>query len=239
MKLAVWSGPRNISTAMMYAFGSRADFAAVDEPFYAAYLALTGLRHPMRDEILAAQSQDVAEVIAELTGPVPDAKMHAYHKHMAQHMLPEVPRDWFTGMRHVFLIRHPARVLPSFAAKYDQTTLADIGIVQQGELYDQLESEGHTPVVVDSVDIRADPEGMLRALCEEVGLEWDPAMLTWPAGAKPFDGVWADVWYGAVHRSTGFAGPEGRVPVLEGALAEMAEAALPTYEKLAARRLKA
>lgn len=238
MKLAVWSGPRNISTAMMYAFGNRADFAAVDEPFYAAYLRLTGLEHPMRNEIMAAQSQDVDEVIAGLTGPVPGGALHVYHKHMAQHMLPEIPRDWFSGMRHVFLIRHPARVVPSFAAKYDQTTLADVGFVQQAELYDQLVAEGHAPVVVDSVDIRADPDGLLRALCDAVGLEWDPAMLSWPEGPKQYDGVWADVWYGAVHGSTGFAGPEGELPVLSGDLAAMAEAALPSYEKLAAVRLR-
>ncbi|MBV7411002.1 HAD family hydrolase [Maritimibacter sp. DP1N21-5] len=235
MKIACWSGPRNISTAMMYAFANRADFGAVDEPFYAAYLARTGLAHPMRDEILASQSQDLAEVIRQLTGP--DERVHVYHKHMAQHMLPEIPRDWFGGMRHLFLIRHPARVVDSFSAKYDAVGLGDIGFVQQAELFDQLVAEGHAPVVVDSLDVRAAPELMLRAICAALGLAWDPAMLSWPAGPKPVDGVWAAHWYGVVHASTGFAGPEGPRPHLEEWKAALAEEALPFYERLRDRRL--
>lgn len=237
MKIACWSGPRNISTAMMYAFGNRADFSAVDEPFYAAYLKITGRQHPMGDQILAAQPQDPAQVIAALTGP--DATPHVYHKHMAQHMIADVSRDWFGDMRHVFLIRHPARVVASFSAKYDNPELSEIGFVQQAELYEQLLTEGHSPVVIDSVDIRADPEAMLRALCDRLGLEWDPAMLGWEAGPKPHDGIWAAHWYNAVHGSTGFAGAEGPLPQLEGDLAALAEAALPSYQLLQAVRLRA
>ena len=236
MKIACWSGPRNISTAMMYAFGNREDFCAVDEPFYAAYLALTGRVHPMQAEILAAQPQDPGEVIATLTAA--DATPHAYHKHMAQHMIPQIPRDWFGDMRHVFLIRHPARVVASFSAKYDNPELSEIGFVQQAELFEQVLMEGHDPVVIDSHDIRADPEGMLRALCDRLGLAWDPAMLSWEAGPKPHDGVWAAHWYNAVHSSTGFAGAEGELPALTGEMATLAEAALPAYQALAACRLR-
>lgn len=238
MKIACWSGPRNISTAMMYAFANRADCAAVDEPFYAAYLALTGLEHPMRAEIMASQPQDPAEVIAELTGENPGGLPHVYHKHMAQHMLPEIPRDWFGGMKHILLIRHPARVVASFSAKYENPVLADIGFVQQAELHRQLLAEGLDPVVVDSADIRADPEGMLRQLCARIGLDWDPALLSWPAGPKPEDGVWAAHWYGAVHQSTGFAGVEGPMPELEGAAKALAEAAQPSYEELVDLRIR-
>lgn len=237
MKIACWSGPRNISTAMMYAFGNRADCSAVDEPFYAAYLALTGREHPMGDQILASQPQDPAEVVAAIKGP--DATPHIYHKHMAQHMIPEVPRHWFADMKHVFLIRHPARVVASFSAKYDNPELSEIGFVQQAELYEQLLTEGHSPVVIDSVDIRADPEGMLRALCDRLDLDWDPAMLSWEAGPKPHDGVWAAHWYNAVHGSTGFAGAEGEMPELEGEMKALAEAALPSYALLQAVRLRA
>ncbi|SMC56300.1 sulfotransferase family protein [Primorskyibacter flagellatus] len=232
MKLAMWSGPRNLSTAMMYAFGNRSDFAAVDEPFYAAYLAQTGLAHPMREDIIASQSTDPANVVHGLLGPNPDNAPHVYHKQMAQHMIEGVPRDWLGKVANVFLIRHPARVVASFAAKYENPTLDDIGFVQQADLFDEITAIGHKPLVLDSADIRDNPEGMLRKLCAELGLSFDPAMLEWPAGTKPFDGVWAPVWYGAVHESVGFAGPEGPLPEVTDSLAALVEAALPAYEKM-------
>ena len=138
MRIAMWSGPRNLSTAMMYSFGARSDFAVVDEPFYAAYLTLTGLQHPMRDEIIASQPIDPKAVVDQLLGSIPAQKPHFYQKHMAQHMIDGVPRDWVAQMTNVFLIRHPARVAASFSAKYDNPTLADIGFAQQLELYEQL-----------------------------------------------------------------------------------------------------
>ncbi|MHA6346967.1 sulfotransferase-like domain-containing protein [Roseivivax sp. CAU 1761] len=237
MRVAMWSGPRNLSTALMYAFANRADFHAVDEPFYAAYLARTGLAHPMREAILAAQDQDPEAVVAQLLGPVPGGRPHVYHKHMAQHMIPGLPRGWIAECVNVFLIRHPARVVASFAAKYENPRLEDIGFVQQAELHDGLVAAGARPVVIDSAAIRRDPETMLRRLCAAIGLPFDPAMLAWPAGPKPADGVWAPVWYRAVHASTGFAGPEGPLPELDGAAARLAAAALPAYEALRARAL--
>ncbi len=234
MHIAMWSGPRNLSTAMMYAFAARGDCAVVDEPFYAAYLAKTGLDHPMRDEILVAQPQDPTAVVERLLGPVPAQKRHFYQKHMAQHMIPGIPRDWVLDVVNVFLIRHPARVAASFSAKYDNPTLADIGFVQQVELYEQLVAEGLSPVVIDSADIRRDPSTMLQRLCAAIGLDWTPAMLTWPRGGHPDDGVWAAHWYGAVHDSTGFAPAEGPPPALDGPRATLAEAAMPAYERLRA-----
>jgi len=237
MRIAMWSGPRNLSTAMMYAFGARPDFAVVDEPFYAAYLARTGLDHPMREQILAAQPTDPEQVIPAMLGPVPGGKPHFYHKHMTQHMLPGIHRDWLAQVVNVFLIRHPARVVASFSAKYDNPTLADIGFLQQAELFDQVAAAGAIPVVIDSADIRRDPESMLRKLCAAVGLAFDPAMLSWPAGGHASDGVWAPHWYGAVHASTGFAPAEGPLPDLPSERAALAEQALPAYEKLAAVKL--
>lgn len=233
----MWSGPRNLSTAMMYSFGARPDFAVVDEPFYAAYLDRTGLYHPMRDAVLASQPVDPAKVAATLTGPVPDNKQHFYQKHMTQHMIAGIPRDWFAHVCHVFLIRHPARVVASFGAKYDNPTLADIGFTQQTEIFDELTAQGITPVVIDSADIRRDPRAMLARLCAALDLSFDPAMLSWPAGGHPSDGVWAPHWYGAVHASTGFAPAEGPPPDLSGAAGDLVTQALPHYRRLEALKL--
>ncbi|MEN8893287.1 HAD family hydrolase [Planktotalea arctica] len=235
MRIAMWSGPRNLSTALMYSFANRMDMSAVDEPFYAAYLNETGLDHPMRKEVILSQNVDPKLVVSALFEA--DTAVHSYQKHMTQHMLPCVLRDWMREVTNVFLIRHPARVLASFANKYDGLTLADIGFVQQLELFDQVCAFGQVPVVIDSDDIRANPERALRALCHAIGLEWDPEMLSWPAGPKPFDGVWASHWYDAVHRSTGFADTEGELPVLSGELQVINEKALPIYERLAAHKL--
>ncbi|MDM7968142.1 MAG: HAD family hydrolase [Paracoccaceae bacterium] len=237
MRIAMWSGPRNLSTAMMYAFGARPDFAVVDEPFYAAYLARTGLDHPMRDQIIESQPTDPNTVAATLTGPVPGGKPHFYQKHMTQHMIPGVPRNWFGQVRHVFLIRHPARVVASFGAKYDNPTLADIGFTQQTEIFDELTAQGIVPLVIDSADIRRDPRGMLARLCAALDLPFDPAMLSWPKGGHPSDGVWAPHWYGAVHASTGFAPAEGPPPTLTGAAGDLVAQALPHYHRLEGLKL--
>lgn len=231
MKIAMWSGPRNLSTAMMYAFGNRADFAAWDEPFYAAYLSETGIDHPMRDEIIATHDADAHSVAARCAGPVPDGKAHWYMKHMALHMIDGFPLDWANDCVNVHLIRHPARVIASYAAKRENPTLEDIGYVQHAELFRRFPGP-----VVDSADIRRDPKGMLGKLCAEIGLDFDPAMLAWQAGSRAFDGVWAAHWYGAVHQSTGFAGSEGDLPVLEGDLAELSTTAMQPFREM--ERLK-
>lgn len=232
MRIAMWSGPRNLSTAMMYSFAARGDCAVVDEPFYAAYLARTGLAHPMRDEILAAQSQDPTEVARGLVGSNPAGKPHFYQKHMCQHMIADIPRDWIGEVANVFLIRHPARVVASFGAKFERPTLSDIGFTQQAELFDHVTTLGQTPIVIDSADIRRDPATMLERLCAALGLDWTPAMLSWPAGGHADDGVWAAHWYGAVHHSTGFAAAEGDLPALNPAQQLLCDQAMPAYEKL-------
>lgn len=237
MRVAMWSGPRNLSTAMMYAFGNRGDCAVVDEPFYAAYLALTGLQHPMREEILESQSQEAIEVAQVLVGPVPAAKPYFYQKHMTQHMIDGVPRDWMRQVTNVFLIRHPARVIASYAAKRENPTLDDIGFRQQAELFDLCRSWGQDPVVVDSHDIRDDPAAKLEQLCDRLGLPFSPKMLRWPPGGHPNDGVWAPVWYGAVWNSSGFAGREGPLPEVPEHLRPVLEAAMPYYETMKAQKI--
>ena len=233
MKIAMWSGPRNLSTAMMYAFGNRSDFAVWDEPFYAAYLSRSGIDHPMGDIVITSHESDPRKVADLCAGPVPGGKAHWYMKHMPFHMLPGFPLDWAGGCVNVHLIRHPARVIASYAAKRENPTLDDIGYPQQAELFTRFPGP-----IIDSDDIRRDPEGMLKQLCAEIGLPFDPAMLSWSAGPRHFDGVWAPHWYGAVHQSTGFAPAEGDLPLLEPDMAALADAALPFYRDLAARRIQ-
>lgn len=231
MRIAMWSGPRNLSTAMMYSFGARDDFVIMDEPFYAVYLAKSGADHPMRAEILNAHETDPDKVdLTCRSGGSP----HLYMKHMPHHMLDGFPLGWAEGCIHIHLIRHPARVIASYAAKREEVTLEDIGFVQQDALHERLEG-----LVIDSTDVRANPEGMLRRLCSAIELPFDPAMLNWTPGPRPEDGVWARHWYGAVHRSSGFAGAEGALPALEGRAAELCDAAMPLYEKMRARAIRA
>ena len=239
MNIAMWSGPRNLSTAMMYSFGARDDCAVWDEPFYAAYLAISGLEHPMGKETMAAGETDPLKVSERCKAPHASGAPLFYQKHMTHHMLPEMPRDWFGSVRHVFLVRHPARVLASYAKKRANPTLDDIGFRQQAEIYAELTADGHRPIVIDSYDIRQSPEKMLRQLCTELDISYDPKMISWPAGGHPDDGAWAPHWYGAVHASTGFAGAEGDLPILPASLQSVHDAALPFYETMKAKALSA
>ena len=230
--IAMWSGPRNLSTAMMRSFSSRSDCRVVDEPFYAAYLKATGLQHPMRDAVIASQPTDPAEVVsrcleAPKTGIV-------YQKHMTQHMIDGFDTAWMAQVTNVFLIRAPERVLASYAAKAEQVTAGDIGFTRQRELFDEVHAAaGETPVVIDAADIRGNPGRMLEQLCAAIGIAYDPAMLSWPQGPHEADGVWAAHWYDAVWRSTGFAPPEAGDPAaLPPSLAAIAEEVRPHYEHL-------
>lgn len=223
MKIAMWSGPRNLSTAMMYAFGNRADFRVWDEPFYAPYLKVAGIDHPMREDVLAAYDTEpraVSNRISDLSGNV-------FLKLMSFHMCPGFSFDWATDCVHAHLIRHPARVVASYLAKREKPTLLDIGFERQVELFARFPGP-----VIDSADLRKDPEKELNSLCSQLGLGFDPAMLSWPRGPKPFDGIWAAHWYNAVHQSTGFSGDEGPLPVLEGEAADLVAKAMPYYEQL-------
>jgi hypothetical protein len=204
--IAMWSGPRNISTALMRSFGSRPDTAVCDEPLYACYLARTGVEHPLRAEIVARGETDWRAVAAFLTGPVPDGKAVFYQKHMAHHLLPEIGRAWLDGLVHAFLIRDPREMLLSLRKVIPHPGVRDTGLPQQVELFRATRARmGTTPPVVDARDVLADPPGMLRRLCSALGLEFTPAMLAWEPGLRPTDGIWAPHWYADVARSTGFA----------------------------------
>ncbi|MCX7287056.1 MAG: HAD family hydrolase [Rhodobacterales bacterium] len=238
MKIAMWSGPRNLSTALMYAFAARPDCAATDEPFYAAYLTATGIDHPMRAEVIGSQSADPDRVAAFCTGPNPDGKAHWYQKHMTLHMIPAFDRSFLRAVTNAFLIRHPARVIASYAKKREAPTLADIGFLQQADLFDQIaDLTGTPPPVISAESIRANPREGLTRLCAALDLPFTDAMLAWAPGPKPQDGAWAPHWYNAVHRSTGFEDPEGPLPDLPPAYQRLADQALPSYHRLAALAL--
>ncbi|WP_189799473.1 HAD family hydrolase [Tateyamaria sp. syn59] len=227
----MWSGPRNLSTAMMYSFAARGDCRVVDEPFYAAYLAQTSVDHPMREDVLRTQDQDPDRVSKTLISPVSEPVF--YQKHMTHHMLDEWSTEWMNHVTHVFLIRHPARVVASYARKREAPLFEDLGFAQQARIFDQLGGG----IVVDSSDIRADPAGMLQTLCNALCISWTERMLSWPAGGHPDDGMWAAHWYNAVHASTGFDEAEEPLPELAGKYADLVDAAMPYYEALATQKI--
>lgn len=237
LRLAMWSGPRNISTALMRAWENRGDCSVSDEPLYAAYLAQTGLAHPGREAILAAGDTDWRRVVAHLTAHEPATPVW-YQKHMAQHLLPGMDTDWVHSLLNVLLIRRPAEVVASYVQTRAEVAPQDIGLLQQVALADAIEARsGHAPLVIDSADFLRAPEAYLRALCTHAGLAFTPRMLHWPAGPRASDGVWAPHWYAAVWQSTGFTPWQARQPQLGGAAAAVAAACEPAYQRLHARRL--
>lgn len=232
-RLAVWSGPRNISTALMRSWENRADCAVVDEPLFAHWLAATGTDHPGRDEVLVAGQADWRRVVDRLTGPLPDGVAVEYQKHMAHHLTPEVERGWIGELTNVLLIRHPAEVVDSYRKARPRFVAGDLG-------YDQLlalhESLGTPPPVIDAADFLRAPRAHLAALCDLVGVAFTDRMLSWPPGPRDSDGVWARYWYQNVWRSTGFAPYRPRRVSLDGAAADVAERCMPAYRHLHAHR---
>jgi hypothetical protein len=240
VRIAMWSGPRNISTAMMRAFENRPDTVVVDEPLYAAYLRATGIDHPGRDDILAAQSDDWRHVTDELTGPVPDGRTVWYQKHMTHHLLPQMGREWLRRVTNAFLIRDPAGVVASYARVRGEPTLEDLGFPQQVEIFRACaDADGAVPPVVDAADVLAAPQAVLTELCTRVGITFDPAMLTWPAGPRASDGVWAPHWYASVEASTGFGPSPAKTPEVPDHLRGLLDRCRPYYDELALHRIRA
>lgn len=237
IRIAMWSGPRNLSTAMMRSFGNRADCAVTDEPFYAVHLEETGIPHPMRDTVLAAMDRDPERIGRTLRGPVPGGKAIWYQKHMVHHMT-SAPRDWFPACRHAILLRHPARVIASYAKEFEALTAEDVGFPALASVRDSIVAQtGEEPPVIEAEDIRAEPEPMLRALCLALDIPFDAAMLEWPPGKRESDGVWAPVWYASVERSTGFAPPDPDLPPVAPEYRAVHDEVLPIYEAFREKKL--
>lgn len=238
VRIAMWSGPRNISTAMMRAWGNRPDTVVCDEPLYSHYLLKTGLDHPGADEVIAHHEPDWRKVVAGLVGPIPEGKAIYFQKHMAHHLLPEIDRGWLGQVTNAFLIRDPRAMVVSLAKVLPNPTVADTGLPQQAEIFAWVRDRtGATPPVVDSRDVLAGPRGVLEQLCDRLGVPFTEAMLSWPPGLRPTDGVWAKHWYANVEKTTSFqpltTRDEPFPERLQGLLAEC----LPYYEELHAHRL--
>ncbi len=239
LRIAMWSGPRNISTAMMRAWENRDDCVVWDEPLYGYYLDATGIQHPGAAEVIAAQGTDAKAIIARCGGEIPQQKTIFYQKHMTLHLLPELDRSWLKSLVNCFLIREPEAVIASYAAVRSDATLDDIGYIQQAELFPQVrEMTGDIPLVIDSREFLLDPETMLRAICAHLEVEFVPQMLTWPSGARDSDGVWAKYWYDSVWKSTGFAPYREKPYELSGKDREIALRAQPYYEDLYQYRIQ-
>nr|WP_153401380.1 HAD family hydrolase [Polymorphobacter fuscus] len=232
----MWSGPRNLSTAMMRSFGARADTIVSDEPFYGAYLQATGDDHPMAADIIADMDCDWTSVAATLAGPA--SAPIWYQKHMVHHMVGPAAASDLPGFTHAFLIRAPERVISSYAAKRETITAEALGYARQRAWFDrEADRRGSPPPVIDSADVLRDPRGTLTALCAALGIAFDPAMLHWAPGGRASDGIWASHWYGRVFETTGFEASEPPLPGVSGDAAIIRDACRPHYDHLARFRL--
>ena len=238
MRIAMWSGPRNISTALMRSWENRSDTVVCDEPLYAHYLSETGLDHAMREEVIASQPTEWGDVAAHLTGPIPEGAQIYYQKHMAHHLLDGIGRGWLTGLVNCFLIREPKGMLPSLDQKLPNPRVEDTALPQQAALFlKERERTGEIPPVIDSKDVLLDPRGVLGALCDRLGIAFEESMLSWPKGSRLTDGVWADHWYGNVEETTGFSPYRPNDAALPPHLAAMYDECLALYETLHAHRI--
>jgi Sulfotransferase domain len=239
LRLAMWSGPRNISTAMMRSWGNRPDTIVCDEPLYAHYLAVTGLAHPGAAEVIAHGPVDAGEAVKSLLAPLPPGKAIFYQKHMAHHLLPGIERSWLNDVTHCFLIRDPRQVILSYAKHVADPTLEDTGFPQQAELFQLVCNQtGTIPPVVDAADILNNPRGLLSRLCEALDVGFSDAMLSWPPGPRDTDGVWAKYWYKEVEHTMCFRPPQSRNEEIPPRLADLHASCRRYYEQLYSHRLR-
>ena len=240
IRVAMWSGPRNISTAMMYSFDNRPDCYATDEPLYASYLLRSGVNHPGAEEVIRGNDADFEEVTSMLNGTVPEGKEIWYQKHMCHH----VPRDsdlsWLAGLSNCFLIREPKEVILSLSKITSSIDLWSIGLPQQRRIIEHVTNNtGKIPPIIDSKDVLMEPEGMLRSLCQELGVEFMEEMTSWEPGPRSCDGNWAKYWYESVWQSSGFSKYSTSQEEIDYSLESVLEDAREIYLSLWGMRLGA
>ncbi len=239
VRIAMWSGPRNISTAMLRSWGNRADTYVCDEPLYAHYLLRTRIDHPGREEVIANHEPDWRRVVDWLTGPVPEGKAVFYQKHMSHHLLPDIGRDWLDKLTHCFLIRDPHEMLTSLIKHLPEPTLQDTGLPQQIEIVRFVRDHaGLMPPIVDARDALENPRQVLGLLCDALGVEFSETMLTWPPGRRKTDGIWARHWYDAVEKSTGFQPYKPKNEKLPAEFGGLLGKCVECYEELYSQRLR-
>lgn len=235
----MWSGPRNISTAMMRSWGNRPDTFVCDEPLYAHYLLSTGLPHPMAAEIIAHHESDWGKVIAALTGEIPEEKRIYFQKQMTHHLLPHIDRQWLDQVANCFLIRDPGEVITSYLQKNADPTVEDLGFPQQREIFDWVQQRtGKTPPVLDAKDVLNDPRRVLGLLCEALEVEFSESMLSWPPGFRATDGIWAKHWYPEVEKSTSFRPYKPKTDQVPERLKHVHESCHESYQALFKHRLR-
>jgi hypothetical protein len=240
IRIAMWSGPRNLSTAMMRSFGSRADTFVSDEPFYGCFLKKTDADHPKREEVIASMDCDWRSVMETLSGDPPHGSPIWYQKQMWHHMVGPIGYSDFEGFRHAFLIREPERMIASYLRKRESAEFENFGLERQAEFFDrEADRLGHAPPVIEANDVLENPETVLTNLCGALGIPWDPAMLSWEPGRRDIDGIWAAHWYNAVEKSTGFGPPDWEPVELPAEAQRLADRCRPCYERLAAHRIRA
>jgi hypothetical protein len=238
IRIAMWSGPRNISTAMMRSWENRPDTQVIDEPFYAHYLKETGIDHPGRAEVIASQSTDWREVAQQISEAPTGAEVY-FQKHMTLHMLPKMDLGWAKSLRHYFLIRDPLFVVNSYVNQRPHINSDDIGVKRQLSLFQELQELTGQPIpILDAKDVLSQPRPMMKELCVRLEIPFYEEMLQWPAGPRESDGCWAKHWYHAVKASTGFA--SFKAPVIEVTPEQraVAEDSRVAYLELYRQRLK-
>jgi hypothetical protein len=239
LRLAMWSGPRNISTAMMRSWENRPDTIVCDEPFYAHYLAVTHRKHPGADAVIAYGPVDADEAVRRLLAPLPEGKSIFFQKHMVHHLLPDMNRDWLSKVKHCFLIRDPVQVIASFAKHVDDASMEDLGYVSEHDLFEQITRlTGEFPPVLHATDVLQNPRGVLTKLCERLGIPFMEEMLHWPPGPRATDGVWAKYWYKEVESSTGFHEYQAKTIDLPPHLQKIAEKCEQYFQRLYPYRIK-
>ena len=236
-RICVWSGPRNISTALLYSFAQRADTRVVDEPLYGYYLAVSGAEHPGHEALRVALDPDAERAVRDvILGPCDRPIL--FLKQMAHHLVGGLDWGFLKETVNVLLTRDPEQMLPSLAVQVRQPTMRDAGYDKLERILDYCEAAGQRVPVLDSRDLQNDPAAALSRLCERIGLPWDQAMLSWPAGPKPYDGPWAPYWYHNVHKSTGFAPYVAKTAPFPARLKPLLAECAPIYERLSALAIR-
>ncbi|CAN1232826.1 Branched-chain-amino-acid aminotransferase-like protein 2 [Linum perenne] len=225
-----WSAPRSLSTSLMYSFAQRDDTEVLDEPLYATFLKSTGVTRPCREQVLASMEADGDKVVKEVIFS-PGRKNYRFCKHISKQRLPGLPADLMNKGKHFILIRNPLDILPSFD-KVVPPSFLELGLAELVSIYSDLCRLGNPPPVIDAADLEQDPETTLRGLCEDLSIPFQKSMLSWEAGPKPFDGVWAPWWYKSVHESTCFAPGRKYPKPFPFALYDLLEQSLPLYNVL-------